>query len=91
MSTAFGATKTATVNGTTLAYREQGDGDPVVFVHGHISDLRTWEQQLSAFADSYRAIAYSRRYARFALLRIHPSTKPTSKHFGSPRCSWPGS
>jgi pimeloyl-ACP methyl ester carboxylesterase len=34
MSTAFGATKTATVNETPLAYREQGEGDPVVFVHG---------------------------------------------------------
>ena len=27
MSTAFGATKTATVNGTTLAYREQPHGN----------------------------------------------------------------
>jgi pimeloyl-ACP methyl ester carboxylesterase len=45
-STSFGATKTVTVNGTTLAYREQGEGEPVVFVHGGISDLRTWEQQL---------------------------------------------
>jgi len=53
-----------TVNGTTLAYREQGDGEPVVFVHGAISDLRTWERQLPAVGRSYRAIAYSRRFAR---------------------------
>ncbi len=63
-STAFGATKTATVNGTTLAYREQGKGEPVVFVHGGLSDLRAWEQQLPAIGRSYRAIAYSRRFAR---------------------------
>jgi pimeloyl-ACP methyl ester carboxylesterase len=63
-STAFGATKTATVNGTTLAYREQGEGAPVVFVHGSASDLRTWEQQLPAVGRAYRAIAYSRRFAR---------------------------
>jgi pimeloyl-ACP methyl ester carboxylesterase len=63
-STAFGATKTATVNRTTLAYREQGEGEPVVFVHGAISDLRTWEQQLPGIGRSYRAIAYSRRFAR---------------------------
>ena len=63
-STAFGATKTATVNGTTLAYREQGEGQPVVFVHGGLSDLRTWEQQLPAVGRSYRAITYSRRFAR---------------------------
>ena len=63
-STAFGATKTATVNGTTLAYREQGDGEPVVFVHGGISDLRIWDQQLTPIGESYRAIAYSCRFAR---------------------------
>jgi pimeloyl-ACP methyl ester carboxylesterase len=63
-STAFGATKTATVNGTTLAYREQGEGEPVVFVHGSASDLRAWEQQLPAVGHAYRAIAYSRRFAR---------------------------
>ena len=63
-STAFGAIKTATVNGTTLAYREQGEGEPVVFVHGGESDLRTWEQQLPAVGRSYRVITYSRRFAR---------------------------
>ncbi len=63
-STAFGATKTATVNGTTLAYREEGQGAPVVFVHGAISDLRTWEQQLPAIGAGYRAVTYSRRFAR---------------------------
>lgn len=60
----FGPTKSATVNGTTLAYREQGEGEPVVFVHGGMSDLRTWEQQLPAIGRSHRAIAYSRRYHR---------------------------
>jgi pimeloyl-ACP methyl ester carboxylesterase len=63
-STTFGATKTATVHGTTLAYREEGKGEPVVFVHGGLSDLRTWEQQLPAVGRSYRAITYSRRFAR---------------------------
>ena len=63
-STSFGATKTVTVNGTTLAYREQGEGEPVVFVHGGLSDLRTWEQQLPTVGRSYRAITYSRRFAR---------------------------
>lgn len=55
---------TATVDGLRLAYREQGDGEPVVFVHGSASDLRTWEQQVPAIGTSYRAVAYSRRYAR---------------------------
>ncbi len=63
-STGFEDAKTAKVNGTTLAYREVGEGEPVVFVHGAISDLRTWEQQLGAVGSSYRAITYSRRFCR---------------------------
>jgi pimeloyl-ACP methyl ester carboxylesterase len=61
---AFDGVRTADVDGTALAYREHGEGEPVVFVHGSASDLRSWEQQLPAIATSYRAIAYSRRYAR---------------------------
>ena len=60
----FEGVNTAPVHGATLAYREQGDGEPVVFVHGSSSDLRSWEQQLPTIGMSYRAIAYSRRYAR---------------------------
>ena len=60
----FGGVRTAAVDGAALAYREQGQGEPVVFVHGSSSDLRTWEQQLPAIGAAYRAIAYSRRYAR---------------------------
>ncbi len=63
-STGFEDAKTAKVNGTTLAYREEGEGEPVIFVHGVLSDLRTWEQQLPAVGHSYRAITYSRRFAR---------------------------
>jgi pimeloyl-ACP methyl ester carboxylesterase len=63
-TTSFDGVRTAAVNGTTLAYREKGEGEPVVFVHGSASDLRTWEQQLPAMGVSHRAIAYSRRYAR---------------------------
>jgi pimeloyl-ACP methyl ester carboxylesterase len=61
---AFEGAKTAKVNGATLAYREQGEGEPVVFVHGGISDLRVWDAQIPEIGRSHRAIAYSRRYAR---------------------------
>ena len=55
--------KTADVAGARLAYLERGSGQPVVFVHGSISDLTIWEPQLGPIGESYRAIAYSRRYA----------------------------
>jgi pimeloyl-ACP methyl ester carboxylesterase len=70
--------RNASVDGAALAYREQGEGEPVVFVHGSSSDLRTWERQLPAIGASYRAIAYSRRHAR--------STK-TSSRARTTRCS----
>ena len=50
------------VEGVMLEIVEQGRGEPVVFVHGDISDHRTWAAQLPTFAAHYRAIAYSRRY-----------------------------
>lgn len=56
--------KNVWINGGELAYTEQGSGDPVVFVHGGISDMRTWHEQLPSIGERYRAISYSRRYAR---------------------------
>src|SRR5262245_45824711 len=53
----------AALNGTTLAWVEEGSGPPVVFVHGSGADLRTWGYQLPPVAQaSFRAIAYSRRF-----------------------------
>jgi pimeloyl-ACP methyl ester carboxylesterase len=60
----FEGMRTMEVNGAALAYLEQGQGEPVVFVHGSASDLRTWHQQLPATGATHRAIVYSRRYAR---------------------------
>jgi len=54
--------KSIRVNDTTLHYIERGQGTPVVFVHGSLGDYRTWDGQLYAFSENYRAISYSRRY-----------------------------
>lgn len=61
---AFEIAKFAKVNGTTLAYCEHGEGEPVVLVHGALGDLRIWQPQLPAIGSAYRAITYSRRYSR---------------------------
>ncbi len=50
------------VNNVSLPYIEQGQGAPVVFVHGAFSDLRAWEPQREAVARDYRFIAYTQRY-----------------------------
>ena len=51
------------INGTTLHYLECGKGEPLVFVHGGLGDLHTFQPQVQAFATSYRVIAYSRRFS----------------------------
>ena len=49
-------------NGARLPYVEQGQGTPVVFVHGAVSDHRTWERQRDVVSANYRAISYTQRY-----------------------------
>lgn len=50
--------------GVKLYYEEQGNGQPVVFVHGTVCDCRAWFAQTDALSSDFRTIAYSRRYAR---------------------------
>jgi pimeloyl-ACP methyl ester carboxylesterase len=50
------------VNGTTLSYVEEGTGEPVVFVHGAISDMRAWDDYRARIAGKRRFIAYTQRY-----------------------------
>jgi pimeloyl-ACP methyl ester carboxylesterase len=55
--------KTMDVNGARLPYVVQGRGVPVVFIHGAVSDYRTWDRQRAALAArGYQAISYTQRY-----------------------------
>ena len=51
------------IDGTKLAYRETGDGEPMVLIHANISDLRSWNPIENKLAAHFRIIVYSRRYA----------------------------
>jgi pimeloyl-ACP methyl ester carboxylesterase len=53
--------KKVEVNGTILPYIEQGSGETIVFIHGAVSDFRTWREQFRAFSNDFRVISYSRR------------------------------
>jgi peroxiredoxin len=47
---------------TDLYYYEQGQGKPVVLIHGWPLSHRMWESQITALAEAgYRVIAYDRR------------------------------
>ena len=46
------------VNGTDIYYVEDGEGQPLVFLHGNTSCGEAWVQKFAAFRDRYRVIAY---------------------------------
>ena len=45
-------------DGIVLHYAEEGSGAPVVFVHGSLSGMTYWKDQVNAFAIHYRPLAY---------------------------------
>jgi pimeloyl-ACP methyl ester carboxylesterase len=49
-------------NGVELHYVIKGTGDPVLFVHGSLSDYSYWTREVEKFSKYYKAISYSRRY-----------------------------
>ena len=54
--------RTSGANPTELYYYEQGQGKPVVLIHGWPLSHRMWESQITALAEAgYRVIAYDRR------------------------------
>jgi pimeloyl-ACP methyl ester carboxylesterase len=46
------------VNGNDIYYHEEGEGQPLVFLHGMSSCGEAWFQQFEAFRDRFRVIAY---------------------------------
>jgi pimeloyl-ACP methyl ester carboxylesterase len=54
--------KQASVNGVTLVFQEQGEGAPVVFIHGCCTDYRVWDAQRQAISPHYRFIGLNLRY-----------------------------
>ncbi|WP_143961699.1 alpha/beta fold hydrolase [Litoribacter populi] len=62
--------KTVQLSNHSLGYIEKGEGDPIILVHGSLSDYRSWSNQFEAFSKDYHTISYSRRYH-------YPNTPPT--------------
>lgn len=47
----------ATVNGIALAYRDEGQGEPIVLVHAFPLSGAMWEDQIDALATRFRVVA----------------------------------
>ncbi|MHA0857865.1 alpha/beta fold hydrolase [Paenibacillus sp. CMAA1364] len=43
-------------NGNNISYREQGQGEPVVLLHGFCGSSQYWDEVVSLLADEYRCI-----------------------------------
>lgn len=50
--------RSATINGRTLCWREQGSGAALVLIHGIGGNSVSWEPQFEDFARKYRVIAW---------------------------------
>ncbi len=49
------------VEGGFIGYDVQGEGDPVVLVHGGMLDRRMWDPQLDALSQSHRVVRFDLR------------------------------
>jgi pimeloyl-ACP methyl ester carboxylesterase len=52
------ALQTTQIAGKTIAWREAGDGDALVLLHGIGGSSESWEEQLNQLSDRYRIIAW---------------------------------
>ena len=43
-------------NEIELSYEDEGDGQPVVFVHGSLSDSRNWDQHRGMITAQFRQL-----------------------------------
>ena len=49
------------VAGGRLYYEVAGQGQPILFIHADVSDHSMWDEQVAAFAPTYRIISYDKR------------------------------
>jgi pimeloyl-ACP methyl ester carboxylesterase len=48
-------------NGARIYYEAEGDGEPVLFIHAGVANLRMWDDQAAALSDRYRVIRFDTR------------------------------
>ena len=48
--------KTALINNVSISYRDEGSGQPLVFLHAFPLSQRMWDDQVAAFVGTYRVI-----------------------------------
>jgi pimeloyl-ACP methyl ester carboxylesterase len=74
--------KQITLDCGELTYTERGKGQPVIFVHGALSDYRTWSPQLNSLSHRYHVISYSRRYHQAGIATNYAADYTHRRHVG---------
>ena len=46
------------VGDLSIAYRSEGDGPPLVLLHGFLCDSRVWRRQLDSLSEEFRVVAW---------------------------------
>lgn len=64
------------VGGVELHYIEQGQGEPLILLHGGQGDYRSWGPQMKVLSPQFRVISYSRRYN-------YPNNNPVTAKYRS--------
>src|SRR3954469_23411111 len=64
----------ADLNGFKIHYDVQGEGDPLVCVHGLGCDRRAWALQIEPFSSQYRAVFFDNRDVGQSSLATHDYT-----------------
>jgi len=62
--------------GIELHYVEQGQGEPLILLHGGQGDYLSWEPQMKVMSAQFRVISYSRRYH-------YPNNNPFTTNYHS--------
>ncbi|MEX2150440.1 MAG: alpha/beta hydrolase [Steroidobacteraceae bacterium] len=63
--------------GAQLRFRDEGEGEAVVFIHGWTLDLEMWDAQAAEFSGSLRVIRFDRR--GHGLSGGHPGHEPDQR------------
>lgn len=51
----------ASINGASIHYETDGEGDPFLMIHAGVADSRQWNKEFDSFARTYRVIRYDLR------------------------------